>query len=65
MPSSHPSDPARLQAEIFSGKVPSRMRRGQAPILEKLRVLEEMRAFSQLLQSHRDENKRRLAARSV
>jgi hypothetical protein len=51
-----------LRSRIFEEKAEYRTRLINAPISEKLRILEEMRAFTAATREARGENKARLAA---
>ncbi len=48
-----------LRDHIFRAKVEHRSKLAQLPVVEKLRIMEEMRDFTLALQSLRDENKAR------
>jgi hypothetical protein len=51
-----------LRNRIFEEKAVYRSHLAKAPISEKLRILEEMRAFTATTRQAREENKARMAA---
>jgi hypothetical protein len=50
----------QLRKQIFKSKAERRRHWAQTPVVEKLRILEEMRDFTSALQAARDENKARV-----
>jgi hypothetical protein len=50
----------QVREQILTSKAEYRSHLAKMPIVEKLRILEEMRDFTSALQATRDENKARL-----